>query len=78
MTVYGKILDKNYTQLLYSNEDLDMRTVFLLDKVQKQEVVSKESFKDLKKKGLVEGRYPMFLYLQGGRYCRTESCLCSK
>ena len=42
----------------YSNEDLDMRTVFLLDKVQKQEVVSKESFKDLKKKGLVEGRYP--------------------
>lgn len=58
MTVYGKILDKNYTQLLYSNEDLDMRTVFLLDKVQKQEVVSKESFKDLKKKGLVEGRYP--------------------
>ena len=63
VTVYGKILDKNYTQLLYSNEDLDMRTVFLLDKVQKQEVVSKESFKDLKKKGLVEGRYPMFLYL---------------
>lgn len=58
VTVYGKILDKNYTQLLYSNEDLDMRTIFLLDKVQKQEVVSKESFKDLKKKGLVEGRYP--------------------
>ena len=28
VTVYGKILDKNYTQLLYSNEDLDMRTVF--------------------------------------------------
>lgn len=58
VTVYGKILDKNYTQLLYSNEDLDMRTVFLLDKVQKQEIISKESFKDLKKKGLVEGRYP--------------------
>ena len=35
VTVYGKILDKNYTQLFYSNEDLDM-----------------------KKKGLVEGRYP--------------------
>ncbi|MCU6761882.1 Divergent AAA domain [uncultured Roseburia sp.] len=58
VTVYGKILDKNYTQLLYSNENLDMRTVFLLDKVQKQEVVSKESFKQLKKNGLVEGRYP--------------------
>jgi ATP-dependent DNA helicase RecG len=58
VTVFGKILDKNYTQLLYSNEDLDMRTVFLLDQVQKQEVISKESFKQLKKRGLVEGRYP--------------------
>jgi ATP-dependent DNA helicase RecG len=58
VTVYGKILDKNYTQLLYSNGDLDMKTVFMLDQVQKHEVVSKESFKQLKKQGLVEGRYP--------------------
>lgn len=35
-----------------------MRTVFLLDQVQKHEVVSKESFKQLKRQGLVEGRYP--------------------
>lgn len=58
VTVYGKILDKNYTQLLYSDADLNMRTVFLLDQVQKHEVISKESFKILKKRGLVEGRYP--------------------
>lgn len=58
VTVYGKILDKNYTQLLYSDTDLNMRTVFLLDQVQKHEVISKESFKKLKKRGLVEGRYP--------------------
>lgn len=58
VTVYGKILDKNYTQLLYSNEELDIQTVFLLDKVQKKETISKESFKILKKQGLVEGRYP--------------------
>ena len=58
VTVYGKILDKNYTQLLYSDEKMDMRTVFLLDKVQKQEVISRESFKTLKKLGLIEGRYP--------------------
>ena len=32
--------------------------VFLLDKVQKKEVISKESFKLLKRQGLVEGRYP--------------------
>lgn len=58
VTVYGEILDKNYTQLLYSNEELDIQTVFLLDKIQKKETISKESFKALKKQGLVEGRYP--------------------
>lgn len=58
VTVYGKILDKNYTQLLHSKEELDIRTVFLLDKVQKKETISKESFKTLKRQGLVEGRYP--------------------
>ncbi|GAB6954825.1 RNA-binding domain-containing protein [Mediterraneibacter glycyrrhizinilyticus] len=56
--VYGKILDKNYTQLLRSDTDLNMKTVFLLDQVQKQETVSKENFKELKRRGLVEGRYP--------------------
>ena len=58
VTVFGKILDKNYTQLLYSNGDLDIQTVFLLDKVQKKEIISKESLRILKKQGLVEGRYP--------------------
>lgn len=58
VTVYGKILDRNYTQLLHSDTELNMRMVFLLDKVQKQEVISKESFKLLKRQGLVEGRYP--------------------
>ncbi|MGN8714025.1 RNA-binding domain-containing protein [Hornefia butyriciproducens] len=58
VTIYGKILDKNYTQLLHAHGDLNMQTVFLLDKVQKHETISKESFKQLKKDGLVEGRYP--------------------
>lgn len=58
VTVFGKILDKNYTQLLYSNAELDIQIVFLLDKVQKKEIISKEQFKILKKDGLVEGRYP--------------------
>ena len=56
--VYAKILDKNYTQLLHSNGELDIQTVFLLDKVQKGQTISKESFKKLKRQGLVEGRYP--------------------
>ena len=41
VTVYGKILDKNYTQLLHADTELNMRMVFLLDKVQKKEVISK-------------------------------------
>lgn len=58
VTLYGKVLDKNYTQLLHANADLDLSTVFLLDKVQKKEVISKESCLKLKKQELVEGRYP--------------------
>ena len=58
VTLYGKILDKNYTQLLKSNGDLDLQTVFLLDRVQKHQTISKESYDEIKKLGLVEGRYP--------------------
>ncbi len=58
VTLYGKILDRNYTQLLHSNDALDLKTVFLLDKVQKKEIISKEDFYLLKKAGLLEGRYP--------------------
>jgi len=58
VTVYGKILDKNYTQLLHANVDLNLQTVFLLDQVQKGKRISKENYLALKKEGLVEGRYP--------------------
>lgn len=58
VTLYGQILDKNYTQLLHAEADLDLKTVFLLDKVQKKQTIVREDFVNLKKKGLVEGRYP--------------------
>ena len=58
VTLYGKILDKNYTQLLRANATLDLETVFLLDKIQKKEPISNVDFLVLKKKGLVEGRFP--------------------
>lgn len=58
VTLYGEILDRNYTQLLHSNDALDLKTVFLLDKIQKKEMISKENINILKKAGLVEGRYP--------------------
>ncbi len=58
VTLFGRILDKNYTQLLYRNDNLDLHTVFMLDKIQKHETISKEDAKELKKRGLIEGRYP--------------------
>ena len=58
VTVYGKILDKNYTQLLNSDRSLNIHTVFLLDKVQKKETITHDQYLTLKKAGLVEGRYP--------------------
>ena len=58
VTIHGKVLDKNYTQLLHSKGDMDLKTVFLLDQVQKRKTISKEDYKALKKSGLVEGRYP--------------------
>ncbi|MFH0772639.1 MAG: ATP-binding protein, partial [Candidatus Omnitrophota bacterium] len=54
----GKIIDDNYTRLLVTNAELDLRTVMLLDKVQKKRVVAREEHIFLKKKKLVEGRYP--------------------
>lgn len=58
VTIYGKVLDKSYTRLLHSKGDLDLKTVFLLDQVQKRKTISKDDYKVLKKSGLVEGRYP--------------------
>ena len=58
VTVYGKILDTNYTRLLNTDRDLDIQTVFLLDKIQKKEAISLEDYQRLRKAGLAEGRYP--------------------
>lgn len=58
VTVYGKVLDANYTQLLHANGNLDIQTVFLLDQIQKKQTISLENYHELKKKNLVEGRYP--------------------
>ncbi|MBQ9812128.1 MAG: putative DNA binding domain-containing protein [Thermoguttaceae bacterium] len=58
VTVHGKILDQNYTRLLNANRDLDVMTVFLLDKIQKKETILQDDYQRLRKNGLAEGRYP--------------------
>ena len=56
--VYGKILDENYTRLLFDNTDLPIETVFLLDRVQKRLPLEKEQYKELKKLGFIDGKVP--------------------
>ena len=56
VTVYGKILNDNYMHILYDHQDLDLQTVFLLDRVQKGLLIEKEDVDRLRALKLVEGR----------------------
>ncbi|MCL1982349.1 MAG: putative DNA binding domain-containing protein [Clostridiales bacterium] len=58
VTVYGKVLDVNYTHLLFERDDLALETVFLLDRIQKKLPLEKEQYKTLRKLGMVEGKMP--------------------
>ncbi|MBI5676724.1 MAG: putative DNA binding domain-containing protein [Nitrospirae bacterium] len=63
--IHGKILDEKYTRLLVGKTDLDLSTVILLDKVQKNIRLPKEDNLLLKKQGLIEGKYPN-VYISAG------------
>lgn len=56
VTVYGKILNQQYTYMLFTHPELDQKTVYLLDQVQKGKSgnLSKEDIDCLKKHKLVE------------------------
>ena len=56
--IFGKILDKNYSQLLMKNSNLSLKEVFLLDKVQKNISIKEDEYEQLKKLELVNGGYP--------------------
>jgi len=56
--IYGKILDENYSQILFKNPDFDLETVFLIDCVQKGIKIDKEAVKYLRKLNIIEGKMP--------------------
>ena len=58
VTVHGKILDINYTRLLFDNPNFDLHTVFLIDQVQKGGKISADESRHLRKMGLIEGKLP--------------------
>lgn len=56
--IIGKVIDEKYTRLLISKTDLSLKTVICLDKVQKEKKLTRDEYKLLKSKKLIEGRYP--------------------
>ena len=56
--IYGRILDENYSQILFKNPDFDLETVFLIDCVQKGIKIDKEAVKYLRKLKVIEGKVP--------------------
>lgn len=58
VSVYGKIIDINYSQVLFDNPSYDLCTVYLIDRVQKHEPINKDALKYLRKLGVIEGKSP--------------------
>ena len=56
VTIYGKTLNDSYMHILYDHQDLDLQTVFLLDRIQKGLPIEKEDVDRLCEQKLVEGR----------------------
>ncbi len=58
VTLSGRIVDPKYTQLLIRRSDLPLSDIILLDRLQKGIRLDKAVVAELRRKGLVEGRYP--------------------
>ena len=58
VTIYGRIVNQDYSSLLVKNPNLPFDWIVLLDRVQKGQKVSAEAIAGLRKAGLIEGRIP--------------------
>lgn len=58
LMIYGKLIDENYSRILIENKELPISEVMALDCIQKKRKISRKSIELLRKKKLVEGRYP--------------------
>lgn len=65
VTIYGKIIDERYSKILLENTDLSLVEVMLLDRVQKNIMITKEQSDLLRKNKLIEGRYPNIYVSKG-------------
>jgi len=58
LTIYGAVIDKNYSELLMARSDLALVDVLALDRVQKGLPISEDAVRRLRRGKLVEGRRP--------------------
>jgi ATP-dependent DNA helicase RecG len=56
VTIYGKMLDKKYSELLKSGNKLTLKECIWLDAVQKHRPITKQAIAHLKERRLIEGR----------------------
>ena len=58
LKIIGKVIDVDYARLLAKDKSLSLMEIMILDKIQKNKIISKEQAELLKRKKLIEGRYP--------------------
>ncbi|WP_067053232.1 RNA-binding domain-containing protein [Methanofollis ethanolicus] len=58
VTIPGRVIDEKYTRMLVKRKELTLTDVIALDKVQKGHPITPEERTILRKKKLIEGRYP--------------------
>ena len=56
VTIYGKMLDEKYSELLKSGNQLTLKECIWLDSVQKHRPITKDAIEHLKSRKLIEGR----------------------
>lgn len=57
-TIYGHVVDPNYSSLLVKRGDLKLDDICLLDRVQKKLRIDARAVAHLRREGLIEGRVP--------------------
>lgn len=60
LTIYGSVIDPAYSKLLIKHSDLDLQEIMALDRVQKNQPITKSMANELKLRHLIEGRRPNY------------------
>jgi len=58
MTIYGSVVDPAYSRLLMQDIDLPLMDIINLDRVQKKLPLSDAAIRNMRRRGLIEGRKP--------------------